>query len=367
MIIKKYFYFFFLSKKIFKRPSKKDILIYDSDDSDKFIKYLNKKSFDVLDIRMAYEPNQRLNLFVLIKCFLNFKFSVKEYFKEYIRLVSPKLLITLTDNYPQFYSLKNVNKNMKTVIVQKAFRSLQPSDVLFKLKYLKKQKNYKCDYLLMFNYETGKIFRSFLKGKIIPIGSFKSNSVLREKKPKKKIDLLYISVFRRLPYKTKKEDFIFFENLKKFCNQKKISLQVLGATNYIEEKIFYNKIFGSSMTKFINRYENRNSYKIVDQSKVIVNIDSTLGYEAIARGNNVAFLSIREKKFPFNSRQFGWPVKKKFGKGRFWTDENSYKELSRILNFLIKRKDKKFKEMSNIMKFDEGNKSFLNLIKKLNI
>ena len=58
---------------------------------------------------------------------------------------------------------------------------------------------------------------------------------------------------------------------------------------------------------------------------------------------------------------------KNFGKGRFWTDVNSYKELERILNFLRKRKDKTFNEMDNIMKFDEGNKTFLKLIKKLNI
>ena len=52
-----------------------------------------------------------------------------------------------------------------------------------------------------------------------------------------------------------------------------------------------------------------------------------------------------KKKFPFNSRQFGWPVKKNFGKGRFWTDENSYKELERILNFFRKKNYKIFNEM----------------------
>ena len=92
------------------------------------------------------------------------------------------------------------------------------------------------------------------KGKIIPIGSFKSNSVVRRKKIKKSIELLYISVFRPHPYKTKNEDYVLFQNLKNFVI-KKISLQVLGATNFSEEKFFYNKIFGTKMNKFINRYE----------------------------------------------------------------------------------------------------------------
>ena len=367
IFLKKYIYFFLLSKKIFKKPSKKKVLIFDSDDSEKIKKYLNKNIVEVLDIRMAYEANQRLNVYILFKCFFNLKFSVKEYFKEYIRTVNPRLLITLTDNYPQFYDLNKIDSKMVTVIIQKAFRSLQPSDVLYKLNQLRKNKNNFCDYLLMFNLSTGQLFKSFLKGKIIPIGSFKSNSVNKNKKIKKTIDLLYISVFRPLPYKTKREDFIFFNNLKIYCKKKKIYLHVLGATGYEDEKNFYNKIFGSVMKKYINRFENRNPYKIVDKSNIILNIDSTLGYEAKARGNKVAFFSIRKKNYPYHSRQFGWPVKKRFGKGRFWTDKNTYKELARIINFLRACKIKKFKEMKNIMEFDEGNKKFLALIKKLNI
>ena len=44
-----------------------------------------------------------------------------------------------------------------------------------------------------------------------------------------------------LPYKTKNEDYVFFRNLKKFCEINKISLQVLGATNLLEEKSVWQK------------------------------------------------------------------------------------------------------------------------------
>ena len=364
-VFKKFFYFFLLSKKVFKKPKEKKILIFDSDDSEKIIKYLNKKTVGVLDIRMAYEPKQRLNIYILLKCFFNFKFSVKEYLKEYIKAVNPKILITLTDNYPVFYDFSKINKTIKTIIIQKAHRSREASDVLYKLNQLRKNKDYYCDYLLMFNTEIGKIFKTFLKGKIIPIGSFKSNLVLKKKKIKKEIDLLYISVFRPLPWVIPKEDFIFFSNLKNYCRKKNYSLHVLGATPYREEEDFYVKVFGSIMKKFITRHENRNPYKIVDKSNITLNIDSTLGYETISRGNKVAFFSPRPKKFPYNTRQFGWPVKKNYGKGRYWTDENTFRELSRILDFLRVCKVKNFKEMRNIMRFDEGNKKFLTLINKL--
>ena len=372
----KLFYLFVLSKKVFTKPPKKKILIFDSDHSEKIIKYLDKKNVEVMDMRMLYEPGQRLNIYILLKCFFNFKFSIKEYLKEYVRAVNPQLLITLTDNYPIFYHLYKVNKKMTTAIIQKSFRSCTESDILSRLDKLRKIKDYHCDYLLMFNTEVGKLFKSFLNGKIIPIGCFRSNSVLKKKNIKKEIDLLFISVWRRPPFINKTEDLIFFENLKKYCKKKNLTVQVLGASRIniddfgsaISQKLeydYYTKHLGSFMKKFIYRDKNRNAYEYVDKSNIILSIDSTLGYEACSRKNKVAFFSLRKKIYPHNSMQFGWPVNKKFGKGRFWTDKNTFKELSRILNFLRKHKGENFKEMRNILTFDEGNKKFLTFIKKV--
>ena len=51
-------------------------------------------------------PNQDLNLYVLIKCIIKFKFSFFDYICEYIRCVNPKILLTLIDNDLLFYKLK---------------------------------------------------------------------------------------------------------------------------------------------------------------------------------------------------------------------------------------------------------------------
>ena len=56
------------------------------------------------------------------------------------------------------------------------------------------RKNLKVDYMLVFNKETGKRYKSFLKGNVIQIGSFRSNT--HPKKLKEKIELIYISTFR---------------------------------------------------------------------------------------------------------------------------------------------------------------------------
>jgi len=367
MIIKKFLYFFILSKKILHKPPQKKILIWDSDDSEVILKYFNKREVEILDMRMAYKPGQKLNLYVLILTILKFKFSSKFYFDEYIKIVKPEILVTMSDNYPVFYGFKKNSKKMKKVLIQRACRTLRTTDVLSKLKILKKNKNNHCDYLLMFNMETGKIYQSFLKGKIIPVGSFKSNSFPRKKKVRKIIDLLYISVFR-LSDKAEKEELIFLRNLKSYCQKREIKLQILGSSNSLIENDFYSNIFGPTMFKFIPRYEKRKTYSIVDCAKITVSIDSTLGYEAASRGNNVGFFCIRsKKKYPFFSLKFGWPVKKK-NSGPFWTNKNSFLEMSRILDYLsyTNTKDLKrtfSKEFSNVMRYDKGNKKFL-LLKK---
>ena len=125
------------------------------------------------------------------------------------------------------------------------------------------------------------------------------------------------------------------------------------------------------MVEFISMYEKRQTYKIVDSANITLSIDSTLGYESAGRGNKVGFFCIREKTFPFSSFRFGWPVKKNY-KGLFWTDKSSLSEISRVINFLHKKnystkKKVIHKELKNIIAFDEGNKKFLSLIKKLDI
>ena len=47
-----------------------------------------------------------------------------------------------------------------------------------------KEKNLKVDYMLVFNKETGKRYKSFLKGNVIQIGSFRSNTHPKKLKEK---------------------------------------------------------------------------------------------------------------------------------------------------------------------------------------
>ena len=102
----KYINFFLLSKKILTKPEEKKVLIFDEDDAEIISKYFNKNDIEILPIRMAYKPGQKLNIYILFKIILDFKFTIKSYCEEYIKAVKPKIIISLSDNWPIFYRLK---------------------------------------------------------------------------------------------------------------------------------------------------------------------------------------------------------------------------------------------------------------------
>jgi len=366
-ILKKIFITIFLSKKTLEKPKKKKILIINKDLSDYIRKYV-KNNFNILDTRFHYFPSRQLNLYVLIRSLLKLNFSFFDYVCEYIKLVKPKVLITLIDNDLLFYKLKSVFPNIKTIMIQNGFRSLVKEDVLFHAKKFKK-KNYLVDYYFCFNKEIGNKFKSFLKCNVIPIGSFRSNSHLK-KKEEKKYEFLYISVYR-FHAKESIDDIIFLKNLEKYFFKKNKFLTILGCQSFYKnnEYNFYKNILNNINFNFIEKSEKRETYRILDQSNISINIDSTAGYESLSRNNKVGFFCIRGNKYPYNSLKFGWPNSLQ-NKGLFWTDKNNYIEIERVLNYLARTNDQQFfirnKKIINIViNKDKNNKKFSHYINKL--
>ena len=171
-MIGKIIFILFFSKKNFTKPKQKKILIIDKDLSEYILKYFNKKNIGTVNTRFLVKKNKKNNLYIFLKMILNFKFSMQGYVEDYIKCTNPKILITLIDNNELFYKFKNKFPKIKTIIIQFAQRTLQSTDIFSRLKWLKKQKFY-CDYIFCYNNEVGKIYRSFLKGEIVSIGSFR--------------------------------------------------------------------------------------------------------------------------------------------------------------------------------------------------
>ena len=355
------------SKLIWEFPPKKKILIYDSHSYKYLINFFKIKNTHVLDIRHRHEKNQKINIRILIKLLFKLKLNKQNYLREYLLQVQPKLVITAIDNNLGFYKLKKFYNKAKYVSVQNAVRTTK-NDIFYDMKKLKKNKELKCDYVLSFNNEIGKFYKAFCSAKIIPIGSILSNN--QRKIKNKKYDLMFISTYRpgasneiflKNPFTTflsyRKKENELLKNLSEYANEKNLILYILGSKiqSQKEEFLYFKNLLGSKKFKFIPNKKGRNAYKIIDQSKLTISTDSTLGYEAGSRGNNTIFFSVRGNKKKLNSSNFGWPLKKTL-KGKFWSNDVKKNSIKKLIEKPYFKKNKFYpeikKELKDVMVWD---------------
>ena len=334
--------FIIFSKFVYRKPKKSKYLIFDQNNFSFLKKYIKEK-----DISILYTRGEIFNMFVIINNFLNFKFSLLDYYNSYIDCVDPKIIITFTDNDPAFYLIKKKGSRKK-IMIQNAWKN-EYSDSVFLLN--KRNKKFNVDYILTFNNHIGKKFCSFINGKSFTIGSFKSNSY-KFKRYKKKFDLLYISsyrpgIHRRMTPNLTWAEFdrpqrILVKNLKIYAKKNKMNFFIC-ARGSVNEKEYYQNILGNSGWNFLpnNRFK---SYQYIDQAKVSININSTLGYESFARGNRTAFFSIRPREKILKTVRFAWPVNIP-NKGFFWTNNLSREACFKVMHNVTKCSEKKWKKI----------------------
>ena len=368
------------SKLIFTKPPRKKILIYDEVGSELILRNLNKDIAHIFYSRLNKGIKTSLNIYIILKLIFKFNLSKINYLKLYLKYVNPKLIITLIDNNETFYHLKKYTK-CKTMFIQGAMR--HSLNDIFSENKKPKEKNLSVDYMLVFNDVTGKKYKSFLKGNVVQIGSFRSNTNIK-RSTKKKIDLIYISTFRdfkdsdifspinnTLWSDYRKNEIKLFKIIYDYLKKEKIKLTILGSKRQHSEKEhnYFKNYFDPKYLKFIPQEKKRPTYSMIDNSKLVITCDSTLGYEALSRGNKTAFFSIRGENYPLNARKFGSFVKMK-KKGPYWTNSATKEEFYRVINYLKNVKQKEFSKKisffrSNLCHYDSGNKKFKSIIKKI--
>ena len=370
----------FITPKNWKKLKKKKEIIYDKARSAILKKYFFKKDYEILNVRI--KQNYSLNYRIIFQLLFKLRLSQKSYKLEFIKQVSPKFIISMIDNNYGFYRLKNDFPAIKFILIQFAWRrkinerSIVPSnEINVKLKEINR-----LDYFLVFNDYLKIEFKKIIKANYISIGSFASNSFpIKKKKIKYKFLLIGHGTKKKLYNKmfegTKwfqyfKEDWQLYKNLTNYLIEKGEKINILGKSLDFKEDIkFYNNLLGKNNYNYIPR--DGYSYKIIDQSKFIFGSTSTLLYEALARGSRVGIFSVKAKNKIFKNTKFGWPAKVKV-RGPFWTNSNSRNEIIRVIDFLLNTKEKKWKNVikknfSKILSYDNDNKKFRNISKKLKL
>ena len=361
-------------------PQKSDVVIWGAPT---YIEILIKKYIPrSKKVNIIHIWGEKLNLLILLKCFLKLKFSLLDYTNEYIKVSKPKIIISFQDNYESFYKIKS-EKNQKKILIQNAWRSDENN--FFEKQYLINSRN--VDYIFVQNFPIKKKYQYFSKSIIYPIGSFLSNhSSIKSKS--KKYDLLFVSTLRldaevsNLNFsKIKNADPIKYEgklvkHIYEYCKLNDLILCILPARKIKQtffEKNFFESLLGTEDDwKYLERNNNDFSfpYNTIDQSKIVVGIDSTLQYESFARGIKTIFFDIRPKNnYLAKKRHFGWP--KKYEKdGLFWTSKNEKKEIHKLIENVRLINSKKWKKIKkkyekNLMVSNDKNTMLKKIIREI--
>ena len=309
-------------KIFFDLPKKNDLLLYDEINSS-ILKEIIKKDFSIFKTR-----NLEIYFWIILKqlFFLDFRFST--YTKNYIKFISPKIIITLNDRNHQFYKLKDSFKKIYFISIQNGVHF----PIFFKTKEFTESKNLKCDHIFVFNKYYIKKYKKFIKSKYHTLGKF-TNNIVKVKKKKIYNNFLLISQFDKTynDWSNFYEKLLFSLNIY-FSNSNKklhILLRNKNPLKRKEEINFYKKYFQSNCV-FQANSNWKKSYEIIDKFENIIFMHSALGYEAISRKKKVAIFS--PKKISNLNYWFGWPdtFQKKHN---FFSAKNlNYSETKRVLN-----------------------------------
>lgn len=377
------FYKFFIEPpKCWKLPEKSEILIYDNCGAAFFAQYLFGYSVETLYLR-----REKINVPCLLRAVFSVSFwsgqPIKAYSDAFIKFVSPKVIIAFMESL-YFYTISSRFPAVKTVFFQHGIRS----EIGGVFGYFDEKNNDHVDYMLVHGDAIGRHYQQFISGKFIPIGSLKNNQVDKsggcisgsvlfisqfEKKPDNESSLLINHDGTEIQwdqfYEAEKRVLRF---LKKWCiaNDKilKICLRQSG-DDLVNEKEFYTEYLDGCRLEFCQKSTDFSSYKLVDEAEIVVFVDSTLGYESLARGNKTACFSCRGITLHSKSCNFGWPAEFS-DNGFFWTNSADEKEFKRVMDSLNTVTDTEWTQIINshadgLMKYDPGNTKFIALLAEL--
>ena len=375
--IKKYVDLLFKTKFEFKIPKKNKLILFD-DIGEEYLRKINK-SFYILDIRL-----NKLNIISLFlslfykKCSDNMKLN---YYLNLIKFFRPEIIITFNDNRLDFYKLKKYLPQILFISVQNGWRGYK--DDIFEYLVKEENKNLSRDYILSFNQYVSNKLKKHIVSRYFNIGSYRSNNYSIANSQTK--DICIISQFQKYSnvddvisiYGKKqitwanfmKSDELVFKVIDDLRFDKKYNLKVyLRNTNsFVDiEKNFFMSIFKKSKITFIKKNNPKNMFSFLDKCKLIITLDSTLGYEMLSRGKKVIFITAREyvSNF-FLGYGYGWPMKLSKN-GPFWCSNLDSNYINNIINKVLKMNKNEWNEIFktyNCIDRDHKNKQLIHIFK----
>jgi len=349
------FKYFRNTKRVWRRPPRASLLIIDRGTASPLDEMFAHHKPHIMEIR-----GESVNMLALFRALPKIHLGAVAYLEAYIDFVKPKLILSRTDNNHTLWQLKRrPNVTYQVALVQNGWRIADsPGGETGKIGA---QGGEHIDYFFSFGMASRSAFRSELKATFIPIGSLNLNffpAPTSDLNNKKSVSL--VSIFRK---KTKLDDqgIKEFSGLEQNLLKRGIDLSVIfrseSKDEWTHEECFYQVAMPNLKKEFLKKNSRHSSYERLTRRDIILFDMSTFGYEALALGLRVGFVSFQEKFR--NTDRFGKPLE--FGeKGPFWTNDPSEEEIGRILDYLLNVSDEQWERDSGwirdqLMVHDYGN------------
>lgn len=355
-------------------PKPKKYLIFDLV-SEPFLKqYFKKNTYNTLATRF-----EEINFFIFVKSlFLKEKTKLSlKYILAYIKYAQPTHIITNIDNNLTIFKIKRFFNNKKIIVIQNGIRSFQKHyDIKNNLQAYKKM-NLRCDYFLILSKRFKNEYSSFIKSRYINTGSINSNMIKISRISNNKV--VYISQFVNSKkiisnFDFIKADIVSLKNTIEFCKNKNDKCYIFLKFGTKKEIKFYNSIIKSDFKNvvYIFKKSQKDKFRFLDKARLIVTVDSTLGYEMIARNKKVLLLSFRDQFLKKEEKRFIHFGKNKndvVPEGEFWINKsaNNGKNIIQKLNRIDQIQPRKLaniynKHKSSLFYKDIGNFKLKNLL-----
>ena len=352
-------------------------------------KYVPDNELSVIDI-------ERLNFFAALRMLAAGKKSLFDYTVAYIKTFKPQFVFTFIDNNIDFYKFSAIFPKVKFIAIQNGLRSNYSNqmnngffDLLESESANKKLSAYA---ICVLGLNEGDKYSKYVQSKQIITGSLKNNLIDNQIEPKEHFDIVYVS--QHAPFEIPNSEMKFFfgsksitssefyaveEYIVRFlvtrCNRTGQSFAVLGKRSDSSpfEREFFDSAAAPHNVRFIPRTSDASTYEFCNSASLIVTTDSTIGFEFLARGKKVAFLSARIDAIDHvlsqevHDTDFGFPLE--LGTtGPFWTNAANESEFERVIGSVQSMSDAQWATAISpyndvLMAYQPGNSAFIQMLR----
>jgi surface carbohydrate biosynthesis protein len=323
------------------------------------------------------------------------KKSFFDYTVAYLKIFKPRFVFTFIDNNVDFYKIASLFPEIKFIAIQNGLRANYANqsgggffDVL-KREALNSELS--AHAICVFGKSSGDLFKRFIRTEPIIIGSLKNNLIGDDVLSTKKFDIVLISqhspfeipnsetsfYFGDQPF-TAAEFYFIEQRVVRFLAERAIrtnqSFAVLGKRT--DSSPFEREFFASAAkpnpVQFFARTSESSTYEFCQSASLIVSVDSAVGYEFLARGKKVVFLSGRinaispELSSKIHDTDFGFPLELG-ASGPFWTNTANESEFEQIIESVQTMSDEQWATAISpyndvLMAYQPGNTGFIRLL-----